>query len=95
MFRDNVSIVDGSGKKAKRTQIERILVLLLESGILYFLFFVGPLPVLSPAPHLKRYAQVTQIVLASPPVHARVESVPGLVFALKIYTYSTSVIVVR
>jgi hypothetical protein len=46
MFRDNVSIVDGSGKKAKRTQIERILVLLLESGILYFLFFVGPLLVL-------------------------------------------------
>ncbi|KAJ7898147.1 hypothetical protein B0H13DRAFT_2032238 [Mycena leptocephala] len=75
MFRDNVSIVDGSANKAKRTQIERILVLLLESGILYFLFFV------------------TQIVLASPPVHARVESVPGLVFALKIYTYSTSVIV--
>ncbi|KAF7375479.1 hypothetical protein MSAN_00435900 [Mycena sanguinolenta] len=39
MFRDNASIVANSTSKAKQTQIEKILVLLLESGILYFLFF--------------------------------------------------------
>ncbi|KAJ7935978.1 hypothetical protein B0H13DRAFT_2304046 [Mycena leptocephala] len=62
-------------KKTKRTQCERILVLLLESGILYFLFFA------------------IQVVTASPPVQALLWSHPGLAFALKMYAYSSSVIV--
>ncbi|KAJ7895168.1 hypothetical protein B0H14DRAFT_2681510 [Mycena olivaceomarginata] len=65
---------DGN-RRSRRTQCERILVLLLESGILYFLFFA------------------TQVVLASPPVHAWVDSLPSLVFASKMYAYITSVIV--
>ncbi|KAJ6553227.1 hypothetical protein B0H19DRAFT_1377835 [Mycena capillaripes] len=63
------------GRKTKRTQCERILVLLVESGILYFLFFA------------------IQIVVSIPPVHTWTDSIPGLVFALKMYAYSTSVIV--
>ncbi|KAJ6477625.1 hypothetical protein C8R45DRAFT_1076866 [Mycena sanguinolenta] len=74
ILRDNGSIVDGADKP-KPTQIERILVLLLESGILYFLFFA------------------TQIVIASPPIRTGIESLWGLAFALKIYSYSSSVIV--
>ncbi|KAJ7137111.1 hypothetical protein C8R44DRAFT_869192 [Mycena epipterygia] len=62
-------------KKTKRTQCERILVLLLESGILYFLFFA------------------IQVAAASPPVQALMLTLPGLVFALKMYAYSSSVIV--
>ncbi|KAF7343925.1 hypothetical protein MVEN_01681200 [Mycena venus] len=73
LFRNNDS--DVGSRKTKRTQCERILVLLLESGILYFLFFA------------------TQVIVATPPVHTWTESLPGLVFALKMYTYSTSVIV--
>ncbi|KAJ7900515.1 hypothetical protein B0H13DRAFT_2336535 [Mycena leptocephala] len=62
-------------KKTRRTQCERILVLLLESGILYFIFFA------------------IQVVAASPPVQALIWSLPGLAFALKMYAYSSSVIV--
>ncbi|KAJ7336780.1 hypothetical protein DFH08DRAFT_705880 [Mycena albidolilacea] len=66
---------EDENRRSRRTQCERILVLLLESGILYFLFFA------------------TQVALASPPVHAWVESLPSLVFASKMYAYITSVIV--
>ncbi|KAJ6449973.1 hypothetical protein C8R45DRAFT_1044189 [Mycena sanguinolenta] len=47
IFRDNVSIGDNA-TKPKPTQIEKILVLLLESGILYFLFFVSQVVIASP-----------------------------------------------
>ncbi|KAJ7482671.1 hypothetical protein FB451DRAFT_1235831 [Mycena latifolia] len=73
LFRNDNS--NGGNRKPKRTQCERILVLLLESGILYFLFFAIP------------------VVVASPPVHTWTESLPGVVFALKMYAYSCSVIV--
>ncbi|KAJ7626735.1 hypothetical protein B0H17DRAFT_1218534 [Mycena rosella] len=74
LLRDDDNI-DSANKKTKCTQVERILVLLVESGILYFLFFA------------------TQIVLGSLPVYAWIDSSPGLTFALKIYSYSSSVIV--
>ncbi|KAF8209955.1 hypothetical protein K438DRAFT_1810641, partial [Mycena galopus ATCC 62051] len=76
ILRDNASIVD-SANNTKGTQIERILVLLVESGILYFLFFVIQLV----------FAGL------SVPADPEIESLSGFAFVSKIYAYSCSVIV--
>lgn len=89
----NTMVVSAGSKPKRRGQVESVLLLLVESGVLYFLFFVRLFSL--PPVHLSNIRpQAIQVVCASPRVQAWISTKPGVAFAFTMYSYCSSVIVV-
>lgn len=89
-------VTAGGTRHRQRSPVENVLLLLLESGILYFLFFVWPfLPSQSLVDsRMICFIQAIQVVGVVPRVHDWVLTQPGVSFAFTMYSYCSSVIVV-
>lgn len=96
MLKDSFLASQGN-KQPRRSQAETILLLLLESGVLYFLFFVRRFPYLlclSLLLTLFSLYQAVQFVAAIPRIHEWISAQPAVSFALTMYAFCSSVIVV-